>query len=109
MISPLWEWAKKQGLATILVLVGVGVFTGYVPSPLSTTADILLTHAGQMEAFLKESRYQTALLAVVCRRIANPSECFDALMKEHLHGLNATPEDKAAIFGADSRGGDEWR
>ena len=103
MHNEVWEWAKKQGLATILVLVGVGFFTGYIPSPLKVTAEVLTLHALQMEEFLKESRYQTALMAVVCRKLATPDECLAALMKEHTRGLQATEKDKAAIFGADTR------
>jgi hypothetical protein len=83
MNSNLLDWAKKQGLATLLVLLGVGIFTGYIPSPLKTTAEVLAAHAVQMDQLLQESRYQTALLATLCFKIATPSECLTNLLKEH--------------------------
>src|SRR3990172_5011482 len=103
-MNDLWEWAKKQGLATILVLIGVGFIAGYIPSPLKTTAETLTAHAIQMEQLLQESRYQTALLATVCFKIATPSECLNNLMKERTsHELQATQEDQAPLRQANSR------
>ena len=87
------EWAKKQGLATVLVMIGVGFFTGWIPSPLKTTAELFTLHAVQMDEFIKESRYQTALLAVVCTKIATEDQCFRALMEEHKRGIQ-TPKDR---------------
>src|SRR3990172_2365330 len=94
------EWAKKQGLATILVLLGVGFIAGWIPSPIKSTAEVLAAHAIQMEQLLQESRFQTALLATVCFKLATPAECLNNLMKERSSGFSPTQEDQTTLHQA---------
>ena len=60
-----WAW-DKFGLATLLVVFGLGVFTGWVPSPLTEVQADSAIHKQYTKRSLKEHRKQTRLMLESC-------------------------------------------
>lgn len=60
-----WAW-NQFGLPTILVFVGLGLFTGYLPSPLTEIQTEALAHKQDTKKSLREHRKQTRLMLDQC-------------------------------------------
>ena len=77
LLGKVWD---KFGLATILVVFGLGVFTGWIPSPLSDLQAESAQHKVDTKRSLKEHRKQTRLMLEGCMdskldHKKDPKEC----------------------------------
>ena len=80
-----WAW-DKFGLATLLVVFGLGVFTGWVPSPLTELQADSATHKSDTKRSLREHRRQTRLMVEQCMdskldHRKDPKECLRILQE----------------------------
>ena len=89
-----WAW-EKFGLATLLVLFSLGVFTGWIPSPLTELQADSTIHKTDTKRSLKEHRKQTRLMLDQCMdskmdHRKDPKECLRILEEPAV--VNGNPE-----------------
>src|SRR5690242_19704458 len=71
----------EHGLAVLLVIVGILMFTGAVASPITETRGILADHVKATESLKVEVVKVVRLLGVMCLNNAkNPESCMDAVV-----------------------------
>jgi hypothetical protein len=81
------QYLEKNGLATVLVFVGLATFIGVIPSPLSELQMDMTAHKEQTKWGLKEQQKQTRLLVEACidrksDRREDPKMCYQMLLEE---------------------------
>lgn len=77
-----WAW-NKFGLATLLIIFGLGVFTGLVPSPLSDIQAAVETHRVDTKSMQKGIKVQNRLALESCMdqkrwHKEDPKACLEA-------------------------------
>jgi ABC-type phosphate/phosphonate transport system permease subunit len=76
----MYKWIE-HGLAVLLVIVGLLIFTGAVASPITETQNLLKVHTAATDDLKSEVTKVVRLLGVMCLSNAkNPESCIDAVV-----------------------------
>lgn len=69
-LSPTFKAVVTVGLSTVLVFIGIGMFTGAIPSPITETRDLAKMHVEDAAITKQQLGAQTKLLRIICQNTA---------------------------------------